>query len=113
MDNSVCVTLKARLRTEFGNAQSYRSLKRENPAAAAEWRAMIKDVVTHLKTSEAEFKDNDVATDNKVISLLGSLNYAADVVNKFNADTGKKAEMQTTLKQGKTVLMTATSKLRV
>lgn len=110
MDNSVCVTVKAKLRTEFGNAQSYRSLKRENPAAAAEWRAMIKDVVTHLKTSEEAYKDDGV-TDNKVISLLGSLNYAADAVNKFNAVTGKKAEMQTTLKQGKTVLMTATSKL--
>lgn len=102
------VVLKGKLRSEFGNAMSYRALKRQDPLLAAEWRIMLQDIRKEFKAAE----DVLLASDDKAerIGLLfGVLNYAADEVTGFNRASGLKAEMHTEFKlMGKTVMKAVT-----
>lgn len=107
MDNAYTLLITVHLRSEFGNAMSYRQLKRENVDAAVLW----KQTVASLKTSMKELEDT-FANEGGFNSMEGlqSLTDAAAKLQAFNKVTGMKACNQMILKSpGGTKLMTITS----
>jgi len=112
-NDNATVTIKAKLCDEFGYAQSYRALKRENPQMAANWRQTIQQVKDIMASAEKAFTDEHGNTGQKTLVLLGALNQAADAANDFNAATGKRAFLETTVTAANgQKLFTAKSKLR-
>lgn len=112
-NDDATVTLKAKICDEFGYAQSYRALKRENPQMAADWRQMVQQVKDIMISAEKAFTGEHGDTDQKALTLLGALNHAADAANDFNEATGKRAFLETTITAANgQKLFTAKSKLR-
>lgn len=88
------IKVKGNLRSQFGNAMSYRALKRENPEMAAAWREIMKDISENFTETEKVLMSSAEKSE-KVGLLLTTLNYGADQVNMFNRISGLKAELQT------------------